>query len=88
MFRLWGKIFKENRLLKDIVIGNPDYSISRTDMIFDALEKMCYEFDLGHPIWLDSTVDEFKRHDKVRFTQDNFIEAINFDYLELQVIEE
>lgn len=88
MFRLWGKIFKENRLLKDTVICNGNYTMSRTEMIFDAIEKICYEFDLGHPIWLDSTVDEFKRHDKVRFTGDNFIEAIDFDFLEIQVIEE
>lgn len=88
MFRLWGKIFKENRLLKDTVICNGNYTMSRTEMIFDAIEKICYEFDLGHPIWLDSTVDEFKRHDKVRFTDDNFIEAIDFDFLEIQVIEE
>ena len=29
-----------------------------------------------------------KRHDKARFYQDNFIEHIEFDYLEIQVIEE
>lgn len=88
MFRLWGKIFKENRMLKDMVVCNPDYSLSRTTMIFDAIEKICIEFDLGHPIWLENTISEFKRHDKVRFTQDNFIELIDFDYLEIQVLEE
>ena len=44
--------------------------------------------DLGNPIWLDSTVKDFKKHDKARFYQDNFIEQIDFDYLEIQVIEE
>lgn len=88
MFRLWGKIFKENRMLKDKVVCNPDYSLSRTTMIFDAIEKICDEFDLGHPIWLENTIREFKRHDKVRFTQDNFIELIDFEYLEIQVLEE
>lgn len=88
MFRLWGKIFKENRMLKDAVIENGDYRMSRTEMIFDAMEQLCYQFDLGHPIWLEATVGEFKRHDKARFAQDNFIEPIEFDYLEIQVIEE
>lgn len=88
MFRLWGKIFKENRMLKDAVIENGDYRMSRTEMIFDAMEQLCYQFDLGHPIWLEATVGEFKRHDKTRFAQDNFIEPIEFDYLEIQVIEE
>ena len=31
---------------------------------------------------------DFKRFSKVRFRQDNFFEAIDFDYLEIQVIEE
>ncbi len=88
MFRMWGKIMKDNHLLQDTVICISDYSRSRTQMVFDALDKICYEFDLGKPIWLDATVREFKRHDKARFTQDNFIEQIEFDFLEIQIIEE
>ena len=88
MFRLWGKIIKDTHLLQDAVIENSDYSMSRTSMVLDAVDKLCYEFDLGHPVWLDKTIEEFKRHDKARFTQDNFIEGIEFDYLEIQVLEE
>ena len=61
---------------------------TRTHKIFNALEEVCLQFDLGKPIWLDSTVSDFKRHSKTRFSQDNFIEEITFDYLEIQVIEE
>ena len=53
-----------------------------------ASEEICYQMDLGNPIWLDATVRDFKKHDKARFYQDNFIEHIEFDYLEIQVIEE
>ncbi len=53
MFRLWGKIFKDNRMLQDAVICNSDYTMSRTAMIFDAMDQLCYQFDLGHPVWLD-----------------------------------
>ncbi len=62
MFRLWAKIFKENRLIKDVVICN-DQEDTRTHK-------------------------DFKRHSKTRFTKDSFIEHIDFDYLEIQVIEE
>lgn len=87
MFRLWGKIWKDNHLLKDTVFEE-DSTDTRTHKIFHGLEEICYEFDLGKPIWLDKTVAEFKRHDKARFSQDNFIEEIPFDYLEIQIIEE
>ena len=78
MFRLWGKIWKDNHLLKDTVICD-DSEDTRTHKIFRGLESICYEMDLGNPIWLESTA---------RFYQDNFIEQIDFDYLEIQVIEE
>lgn len=87
MFRLWAKEFKDNHMLKDTVVE--DFSDdTRTHKVFHALDEVCSRFDLGKPIWLDSTIQDFKRHDKARFSQDNFIESIDFDFLEIQVIEE
>lgn len=88
MFRLWGKLVKDNRLLQDTVICQPDYSLSRTEMVFNSLDSICCEFNLEKPMWLDSTVRDFQKHDKTRFTQDHFIETVDFDFLEIQVIEE
>lgn len=88
MFRMWGKLFKDNRLLKDTVACNSDYSMSRTSMVFQALDEICHEFDLEQPIWLETNIRDFKRQDKTRFTKDSFIETIEFDYLEIQVLEE
>lgn len=88
MFRLWAKIFKDNRMLRDVVICNDSSDLNRTRKIFSAIEEICYQFDLSKPIWLDSTISDFKKHDKTRFYQDNFIDPIEFDFLEIQVIEE
>lgn len=87
MFRLWGKIMKNNRLVKDMTVSN-DTDDTRTHKIFQALETICYAWDSSKPIWLDSTITEFKRHGKARFYQDNFIDSVNFDYLEIQILEE
>lgn len=88
MFRMWAKIWKENHLLRDTVIENDDNTLNRTRKVFAAIDSICYEFDLPKPIWLDSTIREFKAHDKARFYPDNFMEHIAFDFLEIQVIEE
>ena len=87
MFRLWAKEFKDNRMIRDIVIED-DTSDTRTHKVFNSLDKVCYAFDLSKPIWLDTTIKEFKRHAKARFYQDNFVDSIDFDYLEIHVIEE
>ncbi len=87
MFRMWCKIWKDNRMLRDTVIedGSDD---TRTHKVFRALDECCSRFDLERPIWLDAVVAEFSRHAKARFTKDCFIEAVEFDYLEIHVIEE
>ena len=87
MFRMWGKIWKDNHLLRDIVIEN-NKEDTRTHKVFEALDEICYAFDLGKPIWLDSNVREFQRHAKTRFRQDSFVDEVDFDFLEFQVIEE
>lgn len=90
MFRIWGKIWKENRMVRDITVVDSASSSekNRTKKIFDSLEEICYAFDIGKPIWLNVNINEFKKIDKTRFSKDSFIEEIDFDFLEIQVIEE
>ena len=87
MFRLWAKEFKDTRMLRDMMVED-DSSDTRTHKVFNAIEKICYEFDLCKPIWLDKNIAEFKRLSKTRFERDSFIESVDFDYLEIHVIEE
>lgn len=86
--RIWFKLFKDNHLLKDTVIEVYDFTMTRTEKIFHAVSEACLEFDLSQPIWLDNNIREFKRHDKTRFTADNFVESIPFDFMEIHIIEE
>ena len=85
--RIWVKVFSDTHMINSETIE--DYSEeTRTHKIFKALEEACYRLDLGKPMWLDANVEEFKRLAKTRFTKDNFVEEVEFDYLELHVIEE
>jgi hypothetical protein len=75
-------------MIKDMVVCNDSEDLRRTQKIFLAIDEICHAYDLSKPIWLKTTIEDFKKHDKARFTQDNFIEPIEFDYLEIHVIEE
>ncbi len=70
-----------------MVSCNNDYSMSRTAMVFQALDEICHEFDLSQPIWLDSNIRDFQLHDKTRFTKDSLLNRSILIYLEFQVIE-
>ncbi len=87
MFRLWGKIISSNHVRADFVAEDGS-DLNRTRKVFAALEQIAHEFDIQVPIWLDRNIDEFRRRSHTRFSQDNFIEHIDFDWLEIQVIEE
>lgn len=88
MFRMWCRIFQDNHLLKDTVIIKEDHTMTRTQKIFSSVEDACMAFDLPVPLWLDANIREFKKHNKTRFSKDSFIEEIDFDYLEVLIIEE
>lgn len=85
--RIWFKEWKDNRMVRDLVISD-EKDDTRTHKIFQALDQACYEWDLSRPIWLEANIAEFKRHAKTRFSKDNFVDSIDFDYLEMHVIEE
>ena len=85
--RIWGKLWKENHLIRDTVAELPG-SGTRTEKVIEGLHQICAALDLAEPIWLDVNIRDFQRVGKTRFRQDSFVEAIPFDYLEFQVIEE
>ena len=87
MFRLWAKEWKGGRIVRHMTVE--DFSAdTRTHKVFHALTKVCYEFDLPEPIWLDKNVKHFQRQGKCRFGRDNFVEEIPFDFLEIEILEE
>lgn len=63
-----GKIFKDNHMLRDTVIED-DRNDTRTHKIFDSLDQICYDFDLGKPIWLDSIFRNSNATAKLVFTR-------------------
>lgn len=86
--KIWARIIKENHTVKDTVIEKNQSELTRTKKILTSLEEVCHDWDLAVPIWLDSTITDFQRRSKCRFYSDCFTESIDFDYLELQVLEE
>lgn len=69
--RIWFKMMKNNHLLRDTTITD-ESDETRTHKVFHALEEVCYEFDLGKPIWLEANVNEFQAPCQDALTQDSF----------------
>ena len=85
--RIWFRMISDTHLINDFVYENYEED-TRTHKVFKAVDEMCLKFDLQHPVWMDSTVRDFKRNAKARFYPDAFVEEVGFDYIEIYVIEE
>jgi hypothetical protein len=88
MFRLWGKIRKNNRTIRDIVVSSEEAGLSKEERLHECIQKICYEFDLQRPMWLPKNQREYDKYHMAALSQDNFIETIHFDFLELELIDE
>jgi len=87
MFRLCGKIIKNNRIICDQVFEVNSSDLSLQDKINKGLESLCYHFDIQTPLWFNDHDKDFARIGKTRFTDHHFVEDLDFDYLEIEIIE-
>lgn len=87
MFKLWARKWRDGHLIEDVVVEDPS-SDTRTHKVFHCMTEICYQMDLAEPHWLPLNIKDFQRQAKCRFTQDSFPDEINFDYLEVQILEE
>ena len=60
MLRLWVKIYRNNKIVKDYVAQSNNYNLSRTKMILLCLEEACHKLDLASPIWLELNIKDFQ----------------------------
>lgn len=85
--RIWAKLWLDNHMIKDTVIENYEDD-TRTHKVFNAIDEICRLWDLSKPIWLDININDFKKHSRTKFTKDCFIEEVEFDSMEIMVIDE
>jgi len=88
MFRIWGKLMKNNRFLNEMVAEIDNTSLTREEKIEEALDQFTMAFDLQKPMWFDKNTKDMKKFSRTQFFDDQFIESITFDYLEIEIIEE
>ncbi len=85
MARLWGILRKKNRIWRDIVV---EIHGDDSDATQDALSDVCYALDIPRPIWLDKHTDEIDRFGRTSFTQEHFVESLDFDRFEIEFLRE
>lgn len=87
MIRLWGKVIKNNRIITSAESTCTE-DIDYQEQLKKCIVDICYKLDLQKPYWLKQNLKDYNQYKKTSFRQDNFIEPVNFDKFEIEVIEE
>jgi len=82
MIRIWAKIIKKDKIVKQCIYereGNMDYSL-----FFDYVSEICGKLDAPTPVIIKTHLFNYAKYNNVRFKADDFVEKINFDKLVLE----
>ena len=82
MIRIWAKVLKEDKIIKQCVferIESIDYS-----EFFNYLSEICNNLDIPTPVLIKTHIFNYAKYNVVRFKKDDFVESIDFDKLVLE----
>lgn len=86
MLKLWGKIIKGNRIIRDEVVTAVTGGTYQEELKV-CMTEICYKLDISKPYWLPANLEEYNRRGKTAFTRYNFMEEINFDKFIIEEID-
>ena len=87
MYKLWAKKIKDHRIINSIVVSNKD-NISAEEKRGKCIDEICKKFDLSVPVWLKRHDMEFSQFKYVVLYPEDFIDEIDFDKLEIELIDD
>lgn len=79
--KLWIRCFKKDKLILNELLTNSHpltcYNLGT------ALTELCDKFDLPSPIVTETNVNNLNTFNHTKFKQSDFLEKIDFDFLEI-----
>ena len=82
MVKIWGKVIKNEKIVKSHVLEIDETNTS----FFDMLKSMCEKLNVPTPVLLDKHVYDFNVFNMSTFKPDDFIETVIFNRLTLQLV--
>ena len=86
--RIWAKVLKEHRIIRETVREFSSARPSDMEGWSLPLHELCQDLDLCRPVLLRKHVNDLTRFSRVVFKPADFIEAVDFDELEVEVLSE
>ena len=79
--KLWGKIFQNGKIKKDTVVEQEG-----SEALDECLREICTQFDIEKPVFLKKHQRELNEYGHTAFRPEDFIDSVNFDKFEIEII--
>lgn len=86
MYKLWAKKISKNKIINSVTVSNKE-NININEKRDKCLKEICQKLDISVPIWLNKHELEFKQFKYVTFFPQDFIDEVDFDKLEIELID-
>ncbi len=80
--RAWGTIHKKNKIIASAKAHSDNVDVS--EALNECLEGIYKDLDISEPVWVSKHAKELSRFSRTKFLPSDFIEAVSFDYLEIE----
>ena len=88
MMKIWAKVLTDHRIMNETVREFSSARPSDMEGWSVLLHELCQDLDLCRPLILKKHVNDLKQFSRVVFKPADFIESVDFDEFEIEVIPE
>ncbi len=85
--KLNGRLIKGTTTLKDETVEVTDAQLEYRDLLEKCLLLLCKQLGISVPMWLKKNTKEYSLYRRTWFTNEQFIESVDFDRFELKFLE-
>lgn len=86
MLTIWGKLIRNNKVIASDTCTSDAQDMSAA--LLECIEHFGRTFDIEAPMWNSLHTKQLGNFQKAVFTRDDFIDRINFDRFEMQVLDQ
>lgn len=87
--KLWGILRKKQKIARQHTSVLPaSMSEFNEDALYEAMDDICRELDIARPVVIGRHVKDFNEFKRVVFRGSDFIEKVEFDTFELELIDD
>ena len=82
MIRIWAKIYKKNKIVKDTIYESIDNF--NTSSFYYHVGELCHKMDIPTPVVLEFHIKNYVEFNRCFFKPADFVESVSFDSLVLE----